>query len=959
MHGAVHEKIRGVSLLPTKYFDILFPNECAYSARLVAEHCDKLFESACETMRMERPFRIPVVFSPDSDKLSVLYTSAPYNRIVIYDAPPSQEAARYGETLLVQFKREVFRAVSLSIRSPFWHVASKIISDTVQPAYVLNMPFSFVEGACFTMEHECTLLDDARSLQLLSQAKLENKFPSWRQVTGARDIYPGKELAQAAGTAFAAYIQQRWGMERYVNFWHAAGSVHLFSFTAGIFQNVYSVPLKTAWNDFKDAVPLPADIDAMNNTSEKSAPLLKYAYDRVPKYLVSGKHGAIYYDQARSEVVLIDERKNIKRLFTATDVTRLSLSCDGAYMAVSFYAQTSRSNLQKQCVKIYDIEKREFLADEFSMYDGTILQLDNGKYVAVGLSGNGQRMELCAYSITDTKSKTPETIYSRSFAPNVVPYAPVALSSNTIACIVVSENERMLFATSLERTEETTWRFPYAVISMERNDNSLAFSYLCEERGALVRSGIVQLAEHGEVHNVLVQQGDIFGGAYYTALQENKLLYCAQLASCGEVRSVPLASLSYAQAELVKVQTAVPRFDDATVPVIEKRSVTGESGKIKTRKFLDDMQLATYNPLRYIFRGTWLPMLPVTNFSFENGYSLAPGLGVTYLTESDPFEAIKGVLSFATAFANPETNYQTFNKMFSLAGYVNTQVLPVDIAAGVSWRFTKHGAYTLQAIVGAKWNVPLGMSYHHLSFTLQQLWTAATSYTDPDTKITSEKPGWTSVSDAYRDNRFSLTASYSNYRKAGISAYEQLGFAAELTLLLDYDREKIAKTGGSIVNPTTVGFAANLGLKIPRLHPFSYVNNFVTGVPVTIYSQWFGKSGTSCNTYAELLLFGWESHIGIPVLNLYLTRFGLSAGYNFSLTYDTIQLPDPDIRKIGEYIDVLKGGTWNDYVYMTTKATFSPNIGFMTSIQITAALQYQYHIRENKFKLAASIKTNL
>ena len=108
-----------------------------------------------------------------------------------------------------------------------------------------------------------------------------------------------------------------------------------------------------------------------------------------------------------------------------------------------------------------------------------------------------------------------------------------------------------------------------------------------------------------------------------------------------------------------------------------------------------------------------------------------------------------------------------------------------------------------------------------------------------------------------------------------------------------------------------------------------------------------------------MLVVGWESQFGIPILNLYVHRMGLKAGYNFELNYDTVALPEPDLRNISDYAEVLKAATWNDFVYLCSDAVLSPVVGFMTSIQITAGMQYRYYVRKNTFGLTAVISVKM
>lgn len=967
-YASEYRQLRMVSVLPTKYFDIIFPKECAYTAQLIAQHGDGFYEEACSKLKLTKTFRMPVVISPDSDVLTVSYTASPYNRIVIYDALPDAGTAYYGNTLLGEFNREVVRAVSLSLRTPFWQFMSSFLSiDALQPAYLLNMPLSFVEGACATAGsgEERTLLDDRALLQLLSQAKLENKFPSWMQAAGARDIYPGEKIAQAAGSAFAAYLQQRYGMQQYVNYWHAAGEVHLFSLTAGIFKTVYNEDLRKVWNDFKDTVPLPADVEKMNAVDSLTAPVFPGDYDSLSEYIVTGPYGTIWYDDARHEVDILSPEGKRSRLFIATDVTRLSLSEDGQYLAVTYTAQGTKEQFSKYRVRVYNVPGRLFLRSDYQLRDGCIMKCSDGTIAVAGVYAYMQRAELRVYRINAGAESS--LLYKRAFPQSVVPYMTVSPSAGSVSCLLINGDTRMLFTADTADGSERSWMLPYMITSMQYADGRLVFAYLPEEPGSFSRPGYIQLDGQGNPSSVLLLDADVSGGVHDPSLRGNLLTYSAHKSSHFELRTVPAGELSFVPAEIVKNEAAVPAFAPESVPAIEKK-YADVSGVAAKKKFLGEYELKGYNPFPYMFRGVWIPMLPLYAFSFDkyqiaslifDGYQLAPGIGVTYLTQSDPTDSTEGVLSFSTAFADPATDYQTFNDDYTFSAFVKNSSLPVDIALGGTWQFTEDGDYTLQTLCAVKWLIPLDMNYQNLTFTAQQLLTLSTSYTDPDTAVTEKAAAWSPLWDAYSDNSFSLAGTYSNYHQVGISAYEQLGFETGLTLVLDYDSQKMtAKEDGS-TDPSKIGFAVNMGFKLPHILPFSYLNNLVLGMPLTVHSQWYGTSGTSCDTYAEVLIVGWESQFGIPVLNLYMTRAGLKAGYDMQLNYDTLALPDPDIRSMGDYIEVLKRASWNDYVYLTTDAVLSPVAGFMTSMQVTAGVQYRYYIRRNAFKIAAVIKAKM
>ena len=179
-------------------------------------------------------------------------------------------------------------------------------------------------------------------------------------------------------------------------------------------------------------------------------------------------------------------------------------------------------------------------------------------------------------------------------------------------------------------------------------------------------------------------------------------------------------------------------------------------------------------------------------------------------------------------------------------------------------------------------------------------------------------------------------------------------------LISDYDFTKITESELNVLyTPTSVYLTLSAGLKLPRLIPWSYWGTAVTGLPLTLYTEWYGESGTTSKTYAELLLFGFESQFGVPLVNLYLARFGIKGGYQFDLTYDTLALPSPDVREFGNYLNVLRNAAFDDYIYLTFETVLTPVAGFLTRLQVTAGAQLRYYLRKTSFGAAAVFSTKM
>ena len=233
LYAAIYSRPRRVFVIQTEYFEYIFPRGAEQTACYLAKNGDALFEKAAEQFSLQKTFRIPVAISLDSDVLSVSYTATPYNRITVFQAPGEAQNCTTDDALLSAFAKSITEAVASSVRSPFWQFASDLLGmDALQPAALLNIPAAFMDGIINAAVYSDGggIMKDSFSLELLSRAKKEGCFPTWNDASGAKDTYP-VQISQTACSAFAAYIQQRWGMELFAEFWKQCGSVQFFKLT--------------------------------------------------------------------------------------------------------------------------------------------------------------------------------------------------------------------------------------------------------------------------------------------------------------------------------------------------------------------------------------------------------------------------------------------------------------------------------------------------------------------------------------------------------------------------------------------------------------------------------------------------------------------------------------------------------------------------------------------------------
>ena len=446
---------RTVYVVSTQYFDFLFPLENEKTVKLLAEQADSIYLSAKQTFNCSSDFRTIVVVSPDSDTLSVKYTASPYNRIVIFDAVGQLETNSYAGGLIDLFAHEVGRAVSQSVRSkPMEFVSKYFMGDSFQPVGLLNVPYSFLEGAVYAQDEKSMsgILYDNWNLELLMQAKLENKFPSLLQVSGAYDIHPVNKIDYIAAAAFYAYIQQLWGIEKFGEYWQECGKLNFFKLEKGIFKLVYGQELSTVWQDFIEAIPVPQNFAALDEQGQEqfTHDFLKPDCDSSYKFIVSTNYGLVWYDELKEEVDIsgfYNYQSLRQLLFLANNITNLTVSPDGRFLVVSHIQGGIREKFENDVVRIYDLKQRKFLSEKYDMRDGSIVRLKDGRFAVAGNYVGEGTSNLVIYESPELnkligfEDSQPNLVYSRSFTSDTTPYSLVALGKNYFACLVCRSNE--------------------------------------------------------------------------------------------------------------------------------------------------------------------------------------------------------------------------------------------------------------------------------------------------------------------------------------------------------------------------------------------------------------------------------------------------------------------------------------------------------------------------------------
>ncbi len=994
-------KPRTVRVLSTQYFDFLFPEDNSQTALLLAGQADQLYLKAKQTFNCSSDFRTIVVISPDSDTLSVKYTASPYNRIVIFDAIGSIETVSYANGIVDLFYHEVGRAVSQSVRSPAMTFLSEhLLGDAFQPVGLFNVPYSFLEGAVYALDEKSLsgLLYDNWNLQLLIQAKSENKFPSLLQVSGAYDIFPGNKLDFIAAAAFYAYIQQKWGLEKFGEYWQECGKLNFFKLDTGIFSLVYGQKLSDAWTEFIDAIPLPQEIveDAENVHN-----FLKPDYDSNYKFIVSTNYGLVWYDELKEEVDIsgfYDYESLRQLLFLANGVTNLTVSPDGRFLAVSHRQGGIRQTFEEDLVRLYDLKQRKFLSEKYDMRDGAVVTLANGNYAVMGNYVEDGYSSLVVYEseelnrLAGKENAASQVIYLRSFPEDVTPYTPAALGPNHFACLLCRNNEWSIFVSDIipegekygglfsdKSNDEDIYiikngaaaslagenAFPevlkirnlryadYVEVSGKRSDRGsnycLLFDFVLQNQPSLVRTGWLFFDKNSIPSRSLITAVDYYGGMSSGVMFNCNLYYSSQKYNYSQIHYINLNDLVLEEA-LISYSSDIPSY------------YTPQNSDIAP-EYTGGLELKKYSPWKYMRKGSWKFLMPVRDISLEEGVKTAPGLGLTFETQSDPFtnnelliSAAKGFLplDFITTFnASDKTNKEVKAQKIELSKdavfgvYFKNTSTPADIILASLFNFNEEGEYTFKAFSDVMFSLPLAMTFRRLYFDLSASLLSSTSYWDvTQTELFPNLKGWPSFGKSYRMWQYSAGLQYSNIHKYGISPLKKLGIEAGLKATASLEWGK--------VNPFQINTGLYASGEIPFLMPVQNYKNIILCLPTSVHAELFYTNGKAVEAYAQILLSGMEIQNGF--WRLYFPRAALYAGYDIALEYDTVTVKLPDVRHPERFYEVFGHCNLNDCFYFIFDFGLTPVIGKFSKFKLESSLRFEKYLRSKEFKLKFDIE---
>jgi hypothetical protein len=970
---------KNLRTIRTQWFDIIYPPESEGAASLLAGRADGIFTEICTAYGYRPYFRMPVVITPAVEKYNAYFSFQFYSHIVMYDTSAPDSMAVFSETFLSTFRHECTHAVSFSCRNRFWRTVAAVFGDAVNPGGLFVTP-GMAEGATVSYEssHGEGRLNDGYSLQMIRQAKIENCFPLWRDAQGASDIYPLSGGYYYFNGAFASWLQNTYGMEKYASFWYKC--VNFQTLTEGMaFKNAYGIRIADAWELFEQSVKVP---DTLKDpvSSDAFCDLFSYVRGDAAEgtYSRENSRGSRYsslcvsdagfaYIDVDSESIWFARRNDAhkagksnyepaEKISTLSGITGIQISADGRYIAAQYYDVSGAVSRARICIVNTDSRSR-YVLPETGLHDGAVLTVKGVHYIAaVGTVSQRSSLKIwkldenngrirgkkpvsetafpagdAAYSLTDAGDGQAAYIYKHELVWSVRIYDPVSETTSVFR----TPHERMTLRNlSMAANGETqkTFLFSWAVSdSMPR---------------------IGSLTVEDMTGNMHLQKTDVSGGIYYpVALKPYE---------GSEGNTAAYVARFYHDSKLLAVKTGKLEYEIAVIPALKINN------KIRTAEQSSPLPPSeSFNPLKYYARGLFLPVSTAGTYclngmSVEKQYAV---LGAVYMSDN-PWTS--GIL---TASAGYNWLSNSYIGEMTVSGGTDTSLFKYALQ-GQAEADTRGFKQTYDA-VSLSSSVPVfgfsrfvfgeSISFFEGRQSMREdaSFYSVSSYEDLKNRLT---PGYLSGSDMtrYLYGCSSFSTMFTTKHRTGAGFYEYGGVSLKVSYDLAY-----SGISGSELSPDNVcqNISGTAEAMIPRLVPADCIPGCTYNLPSVFSLSVFPSQSYFISGSVSAVLFSAEVQHAVPFFTpVYINRITIRGSYTGRFGDGTavswMMLKTPC------YFGELFSGDMHYYdtAEISAAASLTPNFGQAAHAQFctefSAGLRFYPHPETpRRFSLALGIKS--
>lgn len=634
LFASVTEGTEDLLIAHTQNFDVIYREESFATAKVVFENVERIYREVSGILGYDmKDFRrVPIVITDQRYVFNAYFSKASNAHIVIINTfSQIGELTTFEDSILGVLRHEMSHTIQDFIRGPFWRALPIFSPQTIySPPYVS-------EGLAVMAEsyYGSGRLNDKTFVQQLIQSKLEGKFPTDLQASGARDVFP-YGIEYSFGGAFIDWLRRTHSLEDVQKFVEWNGRL-LFRTTYTNYIDSFSEDLGTLWAEFRDSVQVP----------EVSEPSLVDDKKGIINSMQSRNGRILGYDSSTADFfeMVGNERKHL--FYHATYYPEIGIMSDGRILApmVDYLDRYLHVFKDGRIVHTFNNERAGFAANR------------DGKEVIVTYSENNRVAYL---SVWNAENYEPigrcclgSEVYVGSFCTLDNGLGAMLINKNSHSSIVLFDPSTFI-TYKLENKDDLRFQ------SLTANGNKLCFSYsntmTCygeidieiekpdSQNDALTIKSVMRLSD--KLYNA---------GIIYPVRVGDEVTYIASFYDFMAVAKVPVSDLNLSEPEPVDCSLYTAMFDvyDPSDPSVSTR--LNES--------------STYNPVGYFATARVVPLA----ISYSDMFSSNIGLGLSYWTR-DPSETLE---FRATSGWNPFTG-QGFTGL-NLANY--TRDIPFAIRA--------------------------------------------------------------------------------------------------------------------------------------------------------------------------------------------------------------------------------------------------------------------------------------
>lgn len=934
---------KDLKVIKTEFFNIIYTPGSEKSAAVIAEHADDLYRELHDTYNLIHDFRMPVTITSSQDMFNAYFTQAPYNRIVLFDTQSPASMAVFEEDLLMVFRHELTHAITINIKTPFWVVVSKIFGDMINPTPLIATSGQ-LEGIAVTEESRTGegRLHSEFTRHIVKQAKLEDNFPNFAEITGARSIYV-YDYNYKFGGEFMEYIRQRYGEEKMAEYWKRMTNLGGLTYFT-IFESVYGISMKDAWNDFKEDFPvpeIPADptetglVSQFNN--DKDFEQYTYVASAKDKIVYYNKNTIGFYYALKDENSPTGYTKP-KKFLQQGSIQSMNLSADGRYLTYVYLSQAGA--LPKNKMVIYDFAtKSKFKVPQDRLNNGVMFTITEGgaqiKYLAAN-KNISQESSINIFRLEEnSKGKLKnmelvETINNKhnNFATNLQ-----ADDKGTIYYLSKEGVEYIIKSYDFISKVHKQYELPHPDMLIQglsispAADGSTRALFTYVQPGTMPRLGEAKILPTGIEYNLYQQ--DLSGGIYApVALDENDIMYLGYFLNGNHIYTTKTTAMTA----------------DTIPGVVTDLGVRSEAEN-QSMAFVDTSILNSakdFSVWPYLVKGSWYPLSQSASHGLSKGLDSINAygsiLGASF-TGTLPWGSPMYTLS---AGYNLSTNSGTFQTVFTggtetaLFKYEMQNNLEVD---GDGYKQTYH-KINLSSGTNLNSVLSIGLSDSLDLFEGRQTLKVGKTAEEKEADTALIKRGTKIVVSSndifFTRNIATLNINYLPLQGKG--AFEVLKLTGRTFIDTVYAAD-ITNFSSPLTNYNNLG--VGLQVHVPQLIPVGTRTWGTWNLPFTASVDFYPSQSYFMETRGKLVLFSFELQKAATWFPIVFFNT-ITTEVEYVSKFSNGKNPSWAIADMGSHFKSLGAMSYSDEFITRLALTLTPNLGVAASAHPTFNFDFKY-----------------